>query len=156
MAVNSLNDSIFWNHIKGCVIKATHDFRIPGPDGGISVVTLLHAQRTADGEGIMKFEDILKEFPDKYTMTVDGETSFLSRGAFNTIKAALTAWNPLSILPPSSITLAPPTPARRPETGKIELIPLGQSMNIRNSKRSSKSGPAVAHKVPAESCNPLQ
>ncbi len=148
MAANSLNDSIFWNHIKGCVIKATYDFRIPleGGSGGTAVVTLLHAQRTADGEGIMKFEDILKELPDKYTMTVDGETSFLSRAAFLAIKSAFSSVsggsssNQQSSSPGHSGTTVPSTYKRGNESGKIELIPLGQSINIRNSKKSTKSG----------------
>lgn len=146
MAANSLNDSIFWNHIKGCVIKATYDFRIP-LEGGTAVVTLLHAQRTADGEGIMKFEDILKELPDKYTMTVDGETSFLSRAAFLAIKSAFSSVsggsstiNQQSSSPGHSGTTVPSTYKRGNESGKIELIPLGQSMNIRNSKKGTKSG----------------
>lgn len=137
MAVNSLNDSVFWNHITGCVIKGTYDFRIPLEGGnGISAVTLLHAQRTADGEGIMKFEDILKEFPDKYTMTVDGETSFLSRAAFFAVKSAFSR---ISLLENPNMASSPVSSTRRPDSGKIELIPLGQSMNIRNSKKGAKN-----------------
>ncbi len=136
MAVNALNDSLFWNHIKGCIIKETYDFHIPLEGGaGTSLVTLLHAQRTADGEGIMKFEDILKEFPDKYTMTVDGETSFLSHAAFQTVKSAFVAVTNSTLPTPTNNT----SPiSRRPETGKIELIPLGQSMNIRSSKKGAR------------------
>lgn len=123
MAVNSFNDAALWHHLKDHVIKNHFTLHVPIEKGlSTSVVTLVHAQRVVDAMAVLKFQDLLAHPQDKFILTVDGETSYLSSMAYKVIKYMM-----------DQHTDEGSSSSKKVEAEKIELIPLGKSMNIRRS-----------------------